>query len=136
MANKELLEIVRYELACQGSGRAALHALRPQTKLDPALVKHHKRVIENWLNREMSAFAPKVSVSMHKYTVSFNNGMRLQLRFSSHFSRWILLVKRDTYWWPQLPPPGKVCISLPDWLGLMRQVVTGRVSLTEPGPQI
>ena len=121
------IEIARAQLACQSSGRAGLNALLPQPKLDAAFTTSQQRAIENWLQRELSAYAQDIKAANCRYTIKCSQGPQMQLRFSARYSRWLLLVRRERYWWPHLPRR-KRCLALVDWLGQVRQIVTGRCS--------
>ena len=135
MPNKETIAIRRAELACQSGGRAGLCALLPQPKLPASFVQFQQNNIANWLQRELADFSPRVQASNCKYTLTFSQGPQLQLRFVPRYSRWLLLAKRQGYWWPHVPAKHKRCLALTDWLGQVRQIVTGRASLeATPGP--
>ncbi len=129
MLDKRDLEIARLQRACQASGRAGLNALMPRQALAPEQAQMYAKAMLNWLNREMGSFEPRLECRYHKFTLSFNKGPHLQLRFSPRFCRWILLVRCQRYWWPHIPDSRKRCLSLCDWLGQVRRLITGRCPL-------
>ena len=135
MLKDKNIAIRRAELACRGGGRAGLCALLPQPKLSAEFSQFHQKTIADWLQRELASFSPGVSASNCKYTMTFSRGPQLQLRFVPRFSRWMLLVRRRGYWWPHVPAKNKRCLALTDWLGQVRQIVTGRIAVDDtPGP--
>lgn len=136
MLKDKNISISRAELACWSGGRAGLCSLLPQPKLPTELTQFHQATITNWLQRELAPFSPNVAAANCKYTLSFSQGPKLQLRFVPRYSRWMLLVKRQGYWWPHVPAKNKRCLALTDWLGQVRQIVTGRIDIDDtPGPR-
>ena len=135
MTRNDLIYIVRAELACQSSGRAGLCALQAPPALPPLQTAAYERFIASWLRREMNGYDPQISAQGSRFTLSFSQGPKLQLRFVPRYCRWILMVKRGRFWWPHVPARGKRCLALCDWLGQVRQIVTGRTALTVPAPR-
>ncbi len=114
------LERARAVLALHGV--AGLAALAP-VRATPELQTFHSQQITGWLRRELTGLPLEVRTARNRHTLLLSGRECLQLRFLPEASRWVLFRKRQQTWWPL--PPGRPCLSLTDWLGQVRQVLTG-----------
>lgn len=80
--------------------------------VDPALTEHHRRSIQEWLDREL----PGHTVTAGRN--SFRIGPKYRLGFDPDTARWQLYVHNRRH------EPNKACLSLTDWLNRLRQIVT------------
>ena len=103
------------------AGPAGLQCLGP-LRPTPALEAFHRQQVEKWLARELPGRALQVHARRNRYTLEVEGRQDLQLRFVPDSCRWFLLVRRQGSWWPHLP--SRPCLSLTDWLGQVRQLLT------------
>ncbi len=125
-----------YGLALEVGGRAALHSMR-RSPLSSELSAFFAAQISAFLKRELPALEWEVQVRDNFFTLSWLEGGRrvewLQLRFSPLFCRWflwqrgafkVLPQQHPRRWYPQRPE--RPCLSLGDWLGQIRKLLTLR----------
>lgn len=117
------ITLERAQAAWRAAGRAGLQALGPLRAVEPALESFHRDRIEDWLQRELPEHGLQVRARRGRFTVQVLGRERFQLRFVPDACRWLLFVRRGRAWWPD--EPGRPCLSLADWLGQLRQVLTG-----------
>lgn len=130
---KELQDIERLERACLASGCAGLLALKENSPLTPELQAFYCEQISAWINRELSDYRPTVSANKSRFAIDFaqcgpSHISHFHLRFVPSKCRWLLLFKgmpgQRSTWWVHLPAHNHKCLSLTDWLGQVRQLVT------------
>ncbi len=103
-------------------GEAGLAALVP-VRATAELQAFHGQQIERWLQRELTGLPLEIRSSRNRHTLLVKGRERFQLRFLPDASRWILFHRQQRSWWPVAP--GRPCLSLTDWLGQVRQILTG-----------
>lgn len=104
------------------AGEVGLAALGP-VRATPELEAFHRQQIEHWLQRELAGGALQVRSARNRHTVLVAGREQFQLRFLPDACRWLLFHKQQRAWWPV--PPRRPCLSLTDWLGQVRQSLTG-----------
>ncbi|MGM9993023.1 MAG: hypothetical protein ACI376_09330 [Candidatus Bruticola sp.] len=122
--------------AYAASGEAGLSCLKVQ-KLEPAMQDFFASLILNYLNRELPNLNWQIKIKSNFFSLSWIvKGQRkewLQLRFAPRFSRWMIVrrgglkVRSDLHgsvWFPH--NPDRPCLSLSDWLGQIRKLLTNR----------
>lgn len=128
-------------LACKASGRGGLECLKPACQLDASLQIFFCQLMLSYLNREMGELEWQAKARGSYFTLSWRRGARrtagFQLRFAPSHCRW-LLMKRGFYrsyvdlpaglWFPH--QPDRSCLSLSDWLGQVRKLITGHMRQT------
>ena len=118
------------------AGKVGLNCLR-QTALDQTMQNFFVSLIINYLNRELADLEWQIKVKDNFFTLTWLvNGVRkewLQLRFAPRCSRWLIMrrgglkVKPELNghtWFPH--QPDRPCLSLSDWLGQIRKLLTNR----------
>ena len=118
------------------AGLAGIACLR-QAKLDPIMQQFFANLIMSYLNRELADREWQIKVKDNFFTLTWLvNGVRkewLQLRFAPRCSRWLIMRRgglkvapelNGHTWFPHRPD--RPCLSLSDWLGQIRKLLTNR----------
>lgn len=139
------LESLITEQANLIAGSAGVNCLQ-KAKLDPVMQNFFATLILNYLNRELADLNWQIKVKDNFFTLTWLvKGIRkewLQLRFSPRCSRWLLMrrgnlkVKQElngNIWFPHAPD--RSCLSLSDWLGQIRKLLTNRFNVTKSDKQ-
>ena len=127
------------------AGSAGVRCLQ-KAKLDPVMQKFFANLILSYLNRELANLNWQIKVKDNFFTLSWLvKGVRkewLQLRFAPRCSRWLIMrrgglkVRQElngNIWFPHTPD--RFCLSLSDWLGQIRKLLTNRFNVNKPDKQ-
>ncbi len=130
--NKTIIKEQAYSIA----GEAGVACLR-SAPLDRIMQDFFAVLILNYLHRELGDLDWKIKTQDNFFTLTWPvKGVRkewLQLRFAPNCNRWLLMrrgnlkVKPDLNghtWFPH--QPDRPCLSLSDWLGQIRKLMTNR----------
>ncbi len=136
--SNSLIKEQAYAIAQQ----AGVDCLR-SAPLDQAMQFFFANLIINYLRRELADLEWQIKVKDNFFTLTWLvNGVRkgwLQLRFAPSRSRWLLMRRGDLKVKPELNghtwfphQPDRPCLSLSDWLGQIRKLLTNRFNLDAP----
>ncbi|MGM9998904.1 MAG: hypothetical protein ACI38Q_05880 [Candidatus Bruticola sp.] len=134
--DRQILREAIYKQAYAASGEAGLSCLKVQ-KMEPTMQNFFASLILNYLNRELPELNWQIKVRNNFFSLSWIvKGQRkewLQLRFAPRFSRWMIVRRgglkvranlNGNLWFPH--EPDRQCLSLSDWLGQIRKLLTNR----------